>query len=104
MPAGHLEVMPGSKVGDPHPLSPFGEGDDVLVLFHSPMLGADGSDRPFTFSHGWPVAISYAIPEDISGFFLLVWYDHIIWFRSSFAVRPGSSTDVPGGMAVPQAK
>jgi hypothetical protein len=81
--------MPGSKVGDAHPLSPFGKGDDVLVSFHSPMLGADGSDRPFTFSHGWPVAISYAIPEDISAFFLLGWYDHITPVAWPYHELPG---------------
>jgi len=31
---GDLDVVPGSEIADTHPLTPFGKGDDVLVLFH----------------------------------------------------------------------
>lgn len=35
MAAGDLDVVPGSQVADTYPLTPFGEDNNVLVLFHN---------------------------------------------------------------------
>ena len=49
--AGHLDIVPGSKVADTHALAAFGEGDDVPVSFHVAMLGVVERRRLAVLQH-----------------------------------------------------
>jgi hypothetical protein len=50
--AGHLDIVPGSKIADTHAMTTFGEDDNVPVSFHAAMLGVVKRRRPAVLPHG----------------------------------------------------